>query len=232
VISLVIAEKGLAVERHLVDIRKNGSFEPDYIRLNPKGVVPTIVDDGTVVCNSPRIAKYLDAKAGPPLCTEVAESWIAELAEFPLMLFSYSVWVLGRKGERSAAILDDKVERAGRYAEQYPELAQQFIRKRDYFSDFRAQVMNPAYVEEQKQHYQGVLDKMSQAVSTTTWLASEEYSFADAIATSILYRLVDLELLHGWRSDGQHPLSNYFERLQARPSFAAVFVTDPLLAQL
>jgi len=231
-ISLVIVEKQIEVERHFVDIRKNESFEPEYLRLNPKGVVPTLVDEGTPVCNSPRIAEHLDNLAGPPLCTQAAKAWIEELTEFPLMLFSYSVWVLGDKGERSAEILDDKVERALRYAEQYPDLAEQYIRKRDYFIEFRANVLDSSHVEQQVQHYLGVLERMRDAVASSAWLAGEDYSFADAIATSILFRLVDLKILFDWHSDPEHPLSHYLRRLQERPSYRAVFVDDPLLSQL
>ena len=59
-ITLVVAEKGLEIERVFVDIRRHATFEPDYIRLNAKGVVPTLVD-GAPITNGMRIARHLDA---------------------------------------------------------------------------------------------------------------------------------------------------------------------------
>jgi tetrachloro-p-hydroquinone reductive dehalogenase len=225
VISLVIAEKGLDVTRHVVDIGTNANFEPDYMRINPKGVVPTIVDGDTTVCNSPRIAAYLDSVAGPRLVLDStrARRWSDELVELPLMLFSYTIWTKGLKGERSAEVLADKVARAGRYAEDYPELAAMFERKQRFFEGFRRELADAEHVRSTTAHYRDVLDEMGRVVSGSQWLAGDDYSFADCVATSVLYRLVDLEYLDHWHGDDAHGLSSYYARLRARPSFAAVF---------
>lgn len=231
IISLVLAEKGLSFERRVVDIRKNASFDPDYIRINPRGVVPTLVDADRIICNGPTIAEYLDEKGGPPLCRKddpQVVSWSRRLEEVPVMLFSYSVWVLGKRGEKSADILADKVERAARYAEKHPDLREQYERKGRFFEQFRAHVYDDAHVAGEKAKCARLLDEMGHLVAEREYLCGA-YSFADCIATSILYRLVDLGMLDGWATDPSHGLHGYYERLQARPSFRAVWVEDPLI---
>ena len=231
IISLVLAEKGLSFGRRLVDIRKNASFDPDYIRINPRGVVPTLVDEDRIVCNGPTIAEYLDEKAGPRLCRfddpQVA-SWSRRLEDVPVMLFSYSVWVLGKRGEKSADILADKVERAARYAEQYPDLREQYLRKGRFFEQFRAHVYDDAHVASEASKCRELLEEMGGLVAEREYLCGE-YSFADCIATSILYRLVDLGMLDHWATDPTHGLHGYYDRLRARPSYQAVWVEDPLI---
>ena len=55
-----MVEKELDFDAHYVDILKGEQFTPEYLALNPKGVVPTIVHDGNVVIESTVILEYLD----------------------------------------------------------------------------------------------------------------------------------------------------------------------------
>ncbi len=59
-VRLVLAEKGLEWKGHYIDILKGEQFDPDYIKLNPKAVVPTLVHDGKVLTESTLICEYLD----------------------------------------------------------------------------------------------------------------------------------------------------------------------------
>ena len=51
-VRLNLAEKSLEWRERLLNLRKGEQFAPDYLRLNPKGVVPTLVHDGQVVIES------------------------------------------------------------------------------------------------------------------------------------------------------------------------------------
>src|SRR5262245_6583097 len=69
-VRLSLAEKGLAWESHYVDpsLSKRDQHDPDYLKLNPRGVVPTLSHDGMVVRESQVILEYLeDAFPTPPL---------------------------------------------------------------------------------------------------------------------------------------------------------------------
>jgi ganglioside-induced differentiation-associated protein 1 len=48
-VRLVLAEKGIDWTGHYVDILKGEQFDPAYLKLNPKAVVPTLVHDGFVL---------------------------------------------------------------------------------------------------------------------------------------------------------------------------------------
>ena len=52
-VRLTLAEKGVEWKGHYVDILKGDQFSPDYIKLNPKAVVPTLVHDGVPILNLP-----------------------------------------------------------------------------------------------------------------------------------------------------------------------------------
>jgi GST-like protein len=43
-VSIMLEEIGLPYEAHLVDIRKNESWTPEFLSLNPNGKIPAIID--------------------------------------------------------------------------------------------------------------------------------------------------------------------------------------------
>ena len=58
------AELGLAFERIDIAGTFGGNDQPDYLALNPNGVVPTIDDDGFVLWESNACVRYLAARYG------------------------------------------------------------------------------------------------------------------------------------------------------------------------
>jgi ganglioside-induced differentiation-associated protein 1 len=65
-VRMCLAEKGLAWESHLLNLQKFEQHDPDYLKLNPKGMVPTLVHDGNPICESTHIIDYLEATFPEP----------------------------------------------------------------------------------------------------------------------------------------------------------------------
>ena len=67
-VRITLVEKGLTWEARRVDLFKTEQYDPEYLKLNPKGVVPTLVHDGTPVIESTLICEYIDETfPEPPL---------------------------------------------------------------------------------------------------------------------------------------------------------------------
>ena len=67
-VRIVLAEKGLGWTNHYVDLAKGEQTSEAYRRVNPNGVVPALVHDGTTVIESSDIMEYLDEHfPSPPL---------------------------------------------------------------------------------------------------------------------------------------------------------------------
>lgn len=58
------AELGLDFKREDVGGEFGKNKEPEYLSLNPNGLVPTVIDDGFVLWESNSISRYLAAKHG------------------------------------------------------------------------------------------------------------------------------------------------------------------------
>jgi len=61
-VRLVLHEKGAKFDEVRIDLGKKEQLKPDYLALNPNGVVPTLVDDGVPIVESSVICEYLDEK--------------------------------------------------------------------------------------------------------------------------------------------------------------------------
>lgn len=59
-VRLVLAEKGLDYASHDIDLIGGGQHDPEYVKLNPGHVVPTLVHEGYVATESTMINEYLD----------------------------------------------------------------------------------------------------------------------------------------------------------------------------
>ncbi len=67
-VKVVLAEKNLPYEIIDVDLRKQEQKAPEFLRLNPYGKVPVLVDDGAALYESCIINEYLNEKyPNPPL---------------------------------------------------------------------------------------------------------------------------------------------------------------------
>ena len=66
-VRIALEEKGQQAEEHVLTLRGDQN-EPAYLKLNPSGVVPTLVHDGAPVVESSLILYYIDEIfPAPPL---------------------------------------------------------------------------------------------------------------------------------------------------------------------
>jgi glutathione S-transferase len=74
-VRIVLAEKALTHDLVAVDLSKHENRKPEFLRLNPFGRVPVLVDDDTTVYDSTIINEYLeDEYPEPPVLPPVGSS--------------------------------------------------------------------------------------------------------------------------------------------------------------
>ena len=80
------AEKGVEFDGVLMNLRAGDSQTPEYIRLNPNGVVPTLLHDGVAVIESNVILEYVDdmwpqkpLRPSAPLARAKMRLWMRQL---------------------------------------------------------------------------------------------------------------------------------------------------------
>ncbi len=74
-VRIALAEKSLSYELASIDISKGEQRRPEFLRLNPYGRVPVLVDEDTVVYDSTIINEYLDDEyPDPPILPRIEYS--------------------------------------------------------------------------------------------------------------------------------------------------------------
>lgn len=94
-VRLTLAEKGLPERgkdwiEHEVELGKFEHLEPEYLKMNPNGVVPTFIHDGQTTTESSAIMEYLEEiLPNPPLLPtdaverSCARAWMRYIDEVP-----------------------------------------------------------------------------------------------------------------------------------------------------
>tara|TARA_R110001599_G_scaffold353880_1_gene602002 strand:+ start:116116 stop:116427 length:312 start_codon:yes stop_codon:yes gene_type:complete len=59
-VRIVLAEKGLDWTKHQVSLPDKENLQPEYLKLNPLGVVPTLVHERRPIIESSIICEYLE----------------------------------------------------------------------------------------------------------------------------------------------------------------------------
>src|SRR5713101_3336686 len=74
-VRIVLAEKALTYDLVPVDLTQHENRKPDFLRLNPFGRVPVLVDDDTTVYDSTIINEYIeDEYPEPPVLPAIGSS--------------------------------------------------------------------------------------------------------------------------------------------------------------
>jgi glutathione S-transferase len=216
-VRLVLAEKTLPWLGHLLDLRKRDQHRPEYLKLNPDGVVPTLVDDGRVVIESTVICEYVDdAYPDPPLrpATPVGRArmriWTKRLDEdlhFHTGVLSGSIAFRYQHMARPAAELNAYIE--GIPDPKRRERQRQQIELGIEAPQFRTAV---AAFEKFLADMERTLDEAG------PWLAGDSYSLADVAYTPYIIRLDELRL---WGLMDRRPrITDWYERVRTRDNFA------------
>ena len=73
-VMLAMAVKGLSYESRLLDRTRDEHKAAEFLAINPRGLVPVLKNDDTVICEATAILAYLDRKhPEPPLFGTTAE---------------------------------------------------------------------------------------------------------------------------------------------------------------
>eukprot|EP00736_Rhodelphis_marinus_P007283 Rmarinus@m.25743 len=227
-VRLCLAEKGVEYTPRVVDIGAAlENYEPWYIRLNPRMVVPTLVHGDKVVVDSAKIIEYIDeAFPGPSLVPAPDEEksemrrWVEILDKFPFRDLSYSRMPGG------AASLSSRMRMLEETKRDLPEFADQCDARKEVLTSLKEVLASPEKVELVRKQAVDLLDSFNNHLQTHTWAAGSAYSLADVMWTVALARMAFLDMAQYWEG-GKLPLVDaYYQRCKDRPSYSEAQMLD------
>jgi len=217
-VRLCLEEKGLGYEGHHVDLEKMEHHSPEYLKINPLGVIPTLIHDGRPLHESGTICEYLDetfpdSPLRPETPYERAEmrNWIRHIDGLigNLIIFNWRHHLQKTAEQWSDQELAERLKKIPSKERQEAWL----------------RVARKPYTEEERDAARAklvsqLLDRMEEALKPSGWLVGKSYSIADIAAVPFVKR-IDEEIAPDEVTAGKHPrVTEWWAGIQARPAFA------------
>jgi glutathione S-transferase len=195
-VRMVLAEKGLVWEDKRINFRNDEHLAESYLKLNPNGVVPTLIHDGNVIIDSSVIAEYLDdvfpeisLRPAGPVAVAHMRAWRQFIDEVPTHAIrypSFNAFVL-----RIWAGLTD---------EQFQARTKKMPLRRHLYGKLESrQGFSKKDVDAALDELQGTVQRMEAALSQGAWLIGDRFTLADVAIIPTIVRMEDLNLSHMWR---------------------------------
>ena len=216
-VMIVLAEKGAPYETIDVDLFRNEQYSPAYLAINPKGVVPSLVDDGRVVIESTLICEYLDETIPtPPLAPADAHG----RARMRLWSKAVDEGLFEATRELSfSAMFRDRMR--GMTEEQRQVRFRNVgdpVKRARFMSCYADGVESP-YVYQGIAAFEKAFAAMEEDLADgRPWLLGDAATLADISLMPFVARVGYLTLLDIWIS-GRPRVRAWWQRAQARPSF-------------
>jgi glutathione S-transferase len=218
-VRIALEEKGEKAKEHLLTLRGD-QFDPAYLKLNPSGVVPTVVHDGKVIVESALILYYLDeAFPDRPLMprepqlrhrVRLYNKLIDEYLHNSCMILTFATAFRPNflKLPREAWLAEVNKSPLKRRAEYKRSVIEHGLDS-EFVSDAIGQHMK-------------LLSLMDHSLQSGSYLAGDSFSNADCAVIPYILRL-DLLKLGGMR-DRFPAVDDWWARTRERPSVkAAIF---------
>jgi len=223
-VRIVLAEKNLTWEGKLLDLNGGDQFKPDYVKLNPKSVVPTLIHDDRVITESNVIIEYLDDAFAEPALRPTAAYNRARMR----------LWL--QRLDNGSSSIHHAVSVISFGASYRYQLMELFGDDPDDLDRAVTETMNPnsqKWLREvvrnglKSQTFEACIRQMDEllgdfeaALGEQACLSGPDYSLADAAYTPYMARLEIMNFGDMWRARPR--VAKWYERIKGRASFTEV----------
>ena len=224
-VRFVLEERGIEHGHRLLNLMAKDNLKPEYLAINPKGLVPALVDAGQVVTESTVICEYLEDRfqVNPlmpeaPLDRAGVRYWLKLVDEqlhpstAPILFGSLArnIWLRRSPEEREKLLA------------QVPDPVRRERQARLIEHGFDAPDLPPAMAV-----WLLVFDKMESALAGGDWLMGSRITLADCALVPYIYIM---RYLRVDRVFAEFPkLGGWMDRVSSLPSFESAikpYVSD------
>jgi glutathione S-transferase len=215
-VRIALAEKGLGAKEHLLTLRGD-QFDTTYLKLNPSGVVPTLVHDGHAIIESSLILYYLDEAFPDP----------ALMPKEPLLRQRVRLYnkLIDEYVHNSCMILTFATAFRPNFVKMPREawLAEvnksPLKRRAEYKRSVIEHGLDSEFVSDAVNQHKKLLALMDQSLQEGSYLAGATFTNADCAVIPYIVRLELLKLSGMW--DRYPAIGDWWSRMRSRPSVQA-----------
>lgn len=224
-VRLCLEEKGLEWRSENVNLMRFENLAPDYLAVNPDGLVPTLIHDRHTIVESSIINEYLDGVfPGPPLrpADEVA------LARMRYWVGIEEAQLFKAVRPASLNLIMKRIFQAMSEAELDAHLARH--PKQHLVGRLKTMFTGPVdqgALDKSRKMLRRAFEKMNRELAGQPWLAGRTYSLADIAAAPVIDRIQVLDMADLWNE--LEALQDWIDRLTGRPAYQRALPKERML---
>jgi glutathione S-transferase len=215
-VRMALEEKKVPWTSRYVDLFKFDQLRPEYLAINPDGVVPTLVHEGEPIRESSIINEYIDAAFEGPSLIPADPLKAARMREFvkacdegfdAIVKLTMVKYILPKLRNRwGDEVLREQAQR--RPTKFYQDLHSRAVRGEigeEELAESRAKIAT-------------LLDRLEATLAPGPWIVGD-FSLADVSVAPYVFRLAALGQDQFWSVSKRPRIHAWYAALSARPSF-------------
>jgi glutathione S-transferase len=219
-VRLCLAEKNLVWVDHKLSPGGTDHLTPEYLKMNPNGVVPTLLHDGDPVVDSSVIIEYLDevfpeVKLTPENPKERAAMrwWLRYFEEKPTGAVRYPTFqkILIRNFKDMSDV-------------EFKEAAEKRPLKTGFYTRMGQDGFSDAEINSALDDIRQTVERIHAAIEANggPWIMGTFYSLADICVAPLIDRMEDLGYESIWENDLPH-VTEWLRQMKARPAYGQAY---------
>ena len=227
-VRFVLNAKGIPFEERKLNLLEGDQLKPEYLQINPNGVVPSLVHDGVPVIDSSVIIEYLDELKPEPQplrpkgLKDLARMrtmmrYIDEMPAAAIRVPTFNIAFLPRFQRMSEAEFLAFAESKPLRKEFMLAMGQTGFPKKD--------------MDDALDRLRRTIERMDMWIGESggPFLMGHQLTLADIAVMPTLVRLEDLALAHLW---ADHPaIARWYAMIKMQQSFAPTYYAGSLLTE-
>jgi glutathione S-transferase len=222
-VRFALGEKALEWKSHHLNLRAGDQQKPDYVKLNPNAVVPTLVDNGKVIIESTVINEYVD-DAYPEPRLRPADAGAGARMRLWTKQLDEGVHVATRVISNAIAFRHQKLALGAEALKMLHDKIPDPKKREESWENITKGVESRFFVDAVRR-FDSLLADMEAWLTEESWLAGREFSLADIGYAPYIRRLQDLQLQFLW--DKRPHIPAWFARVVERPGYTQAFEDWP-----
>src|SRR3984893_9716436 len=227
-VRFVLNAKTIPFDEIKLDLLAGDQLKPDYLALNPNGVVPTLDHNGAIIIDSSVIIEYLDEIA-PERTKFTPENPVLRARMRALMHF------IDEMAAAAVRVPTFNLAFLPRFAAMSEEAFKAFAESKPLRREFMLAMGRTGFpqkdMDEALARLRRTYERMDAEIAKSggPWLLGADISLADVMLMPAIVRMADLGRAGDWRDLPR--VERWYEAIAAHPAFAPTYYPGSLLTE-
>jgi glutathione S-transferase len=225
-VRFVLNSKQLAFDEVKLNLLAGDQLKPDYLKLNPNGVVPTLDHDGQIIIDSTVITEYLDEVA--PKASFTPEDPVKRARMRALMHFIDEMPAAAVRVPTFNLAFLPNFQKMSR--EDFLAMAESKPLRREFMMTMGQTGFPKAEMDAALARLRRAYERMDAEIAASggPWLLGKDITLADVAVMPALVRMDDL----GYADWQDLPrVVTWFDNIRAQPAFKPTYYAGSLLSE-